>query len=450
MNKTKRVLWVFSSLDYKAIEKYLEEMARKGWMLEKVGRFTAKFKRIDPTDIKFDVDIFKFEGAFSPENNEKALEYRRLCKEAGWTFITSQDHLQFFWAPMDADVTPLQNDEALEQEIVGATVWKKELISIILATAIFAWVMTLFKPSNYTYLLSYIGTIGKVAFPIQYISAITPIIYGLIRVLKAKRNIKNGIPIDEINYDKVKRRTIIFNSVALLSALIILVALLADSVHEPTTAFASLIGPGSGLIIGLILRYFIKKKGSDTGDSARYVIISIFVLIILMGIVNWSLYSLNNNYTGRSTVKPENYPIISISDLEGKSIENELIDLEFKSRKSPAVPNYYTYSEYWDDGSQSSLYVKYYEATNSKYADKIFNGIIVGLERGIRWRGMTIFSETITRDEKLKNMWGADEFAITEDNATIVVQKDNIVVYVAGDFDFKDENVSKLIANRFY
>lgn len=40
-NKTKRVLWGFFLLDYKAMETYLEEMAEKGWMLEKIGLYIA-------------------------------------------------------------------------------------------------------------------------------------------------------------------------------------------------------------------------------------------------------------------------------------------------------------------------------------------------------------------------------------------------------------------------
>jgi hypothetical protein len=47
-NKMKRVFWGFFALDYKAISIYLEEMAEKGWMLEKVGRMTAKFRAMKP------------------------------------------------------------------------------------------------------------------------------------------------------------------------------------------------------------------------------------------------------------------------------------------------------------------------------------------------------------------------------------------------------------------
>jgi len=71
-NKVKWVLWGFFSLDYKAIGEYLEEMASKGWMLERVGRISAKFKDIEPQKLKFYVDVFKGGGPLTPEKTEEA------------------------------------------------------------------------------------------------------------------------------------------------------------------------------------------------------------------------------------------------------------------------------------------------------------------------------------------------------------------------------------------
>lgn len=100
-NKIKRAFWGFFSLDYKAVEIYLEEMAEKGWMLEEVGRITAKFKAIEPKKLKFYVDVFEGGGPLTPEITIEAVEYRNLCQESGWNFITSQDYLQFFYAEED-------------------------------------------------------------------------------------------------------------------------------------------------------------------------------------------------------------------------------------------------------------------------------------------------------------------------------------------------------------
>ena len=156
-SKSKTVFWGFFSLDYKAMETYLEDMARKGWMLEKVGRITAKFKAIEPRNLKFYVDVFKEGGPLTPENTREAQEYRNLCQDSGWNYITSQDYLQFFYAEADSDPVPIQTDPALEQKIVQSTLWKHELLSIIATLLVIVFLMAKFYPLKYTSLLYFTG-----------------------------------------------------------------------------------------------------------------------------------------------------------------------------------------------------------------------------------------------------------------------------------------------------
>lgn len=47
-DRKKRIPYVFTLLDYKAMGEYFEKQALKGWMIEKINPFTMEFKRIDP------------------------------------------------------------------------------------------------------------------------------------------------------------------------------------------------------------------------------------------------------------------------------------------------------------------------------------------------------------------------------------------------------------------
>ncbi|MDD2481808.1 MAG: DUF2812 domain-containing protein, partial [Lutispora sp.] len=172
MRKTKRVFWGFLPLDYKAIETYLEEMAEKGWMLEKVGAWAAKFRAIEPQKLKFYIDVFKEGGPFAPENTKEAEEYRNLCLESGWSFITSRDYLQFFYAEGDDNLTSIQTDEVLEQKIVESTLWRGQLISVIICTIFAIKAMSLYFPPRYKFLLSFVGVAGMLLFPLLFISVI--------------------------------------------------------------------------------------------------------------------------------------------------------------------------------------------------------------------------------------------------------------------------------------
>ncbi len=451
MNNKKRVFWGFLSLDYKAIETYLEEMAQKGWMLEKVGRWTARFRAIEPKALKFNVDVFKDEGPLSPINTEESEEYRNLCKESGWSFITSRDYLQFFYAEEGDNPTPIQTDEALEQKIVESTIWKTELFGVIFSTAILIWVLTLYLPPKYTFLLSFVGIAGMFMLPLLYLSAGIPVVYGLIRILKAKKDIERGLPIGKPDYKNVRRRIIALNITTLICVIVIASAFIADSFFDPRTIAVSLTGPVIGTAVGLILRYFIKRKTTEKKDGVLYVTLTILGVIFLSTIANSFLSGINMDSGYKIDSIPEGYPIITISDLSVGEQKGELLNREFKPRMSPVVPKHYVLSELWYDNiSNKNIYVRYYKTINPRVAQIVFKGVTVQLEKGIKWRGMTLFEKTIISDDEMKDLWGVDNLALTEERDEIIVQRENIVVRLYGDIDFEDSHIRKLIIDRFF
>jgi hypothetical protein len=106
----------------------------------------------------------------------------------------------------------------------------------------------------------------------------------------------------------------------------------------------------------------------------------------------------------------------------------------------------------WDDSARS-MNIKYYKAINSYFAEIIFNGITERLEKGMKWRGMTIFTKNIITDDEMKNLWGVDNLALTEEEGEIIIQKGNIVLHLnnySGDMDFNDRQTRELIIDRFF
>ena len=58
MKKTKRRLELYSFYDHTGLEKHLEKMAGKGWLLEKVWNNVWYYRRIAPRELKFSVTYF--------------------------------------------------------------------------------------------------------------------------------------------------------------------------------------------------------------------------------------------------------------------------------------------------------------------------------------------------------------------------------------------------------
>ncbi len=448
-NKTKRVFWGFFSLDYKVMGEYLEEMAQKGWMLEKVGRFTAKFRAIEPKKIKFSVDIFEEGGPLDPEKTEKSEEYRRLCRESGWTFITSQDYLQFFYAEEGSNPVPLQTDEEIEQKIIDLTLWKKELLSIFVVLLLGALVFFRHFPVSHANLISFTGFTGTYLFPFLLVFSSIEAVYSIIRIIKARKSVKNGLSIEKPKLKSAQIRMIAFNIPVYFILSLYLLSFIADAYFRPDIISIVLFGPGIGLVMGLGLRYIIKKKSMKKEDSLLYVVIAVIAAIAFIHIVFPLVYGRNESLYITESI-PDRYPIVSIEDLYNKQ-NTSSTQKELKPSMSPVTSMHYEYYETGEvNGYTKRIRIKYYNTIRPYFSEIVFKGIIADIEEGFKWQGMTIFDRTIITDDEMKGLWDADELALTEDRDELIIRKGNIVLHLVGDIDFNDEQTRELMLERFF
>lgn len=87
-------------LDYsnhKKYEEYYQEMALKGWFIERIkwGKIHY-FKKGQPGLRKYRFDVFQEERAYTAFGPEDAEEYRLMCKDGGWDYIYSCKFLNLF------------------------------------------------------------------------------------------------------------------------------------------------------------------------------------------------------------------------------------------------------------------------------------------------------------------------------------------------------------------
>ena len=69
--------------DSEAIIAYLEKMARRGWLLEKIHPCLT-FRRIEPENLTYDVTYFSDASVFDPAPTEGQETYIDYCRAAGW------------------------------------------------------------------------------------------------------------------------------------------------------------------------------------------------------------------------------------------------------------------------------------------------------------------------------------------------------------------------------
>ena len=115
MREKKRCIAQFTFYDRTGIQSYLEKMAKKGWMLEKVNNFYWQFRRIEPKDIHFAVTYFPKASEFDPEPGEGQKDLYAFCEQAGWKFIAQTAQLQIFYNEEEKPV-PIETDAGVELE----------------------------------------------------------------------------------------------------------------------------------------------------------------------------------------------------------------------------------------------------------------------------------------------------------------------------------------------
>ena len=81
-------------------------------MIEEIGTWIHRFRAVKPCKKQFFVDLTpQFDTIDSPVS-EDLQDYRRLCEESGWTFITANEEIHVFSA--DTSLPPLHTDDGVQ------------------------------------------------------------------------------------------------------------------------------------------------------------------------------------------------------------------------------------------------------------------------------------------------------------------------------------------------
>lgn len=134
----KREYILYSFYDRTGIERHLEQMAAKGWMLEKMDRMFWAYRRIEPKAMHFSVVYFAPASEFDCGPGEEQQTFQDYCAAAGWTLAASWSQMLIFASDAESP-TPIETDAAVQVDAVHQAMKKNFLLSygILLALALF-------------------------------------------------------------------------------------------------------------------------------------------------------------------------------------------------------------------------------------------------------------------------------------------------------------------------
>lgn len=138
MRTLKRTLANFSFFDQQTIEKTLEDMAAKGWMVTKAGNFFWTYERIPPQKLRFAVTYFPGASEFDPQPSEKQLEKEELIARDGWKLVLRWDAMQIFCTDRE-DAVPIETDPMPRVENIHRTMRKNIFFGQLVTVVLVIW-----------------------------------------------------------------------------------------------------------------------------------------------------------------------------------------------------------------------------------------------------------------------------------------------------------------------
>lgn len=142
MRQTKSIIPTFEFHDRSGIQTFLEKQAKKGWMLENLGKYRWKFCREEPKTIHFSVVYFPEADLFDPAPGEQEETFREFCAHGGWILAGANAQMQIFWTDRE-NPTPIETDPLLEVENIHRAMKKGSLPGywlLILSALLQLWV----------------------------------------------------------------------------------------------------------------------------------------------------------------------------------------------------------------------------------------------------------------------------------------------------------------------
>ncbi len=138
MENIKRRIEFFSLYDHTNIEKHLEKMASKGWIIETIGSTFWRYKRIEPQKLKFSVVYYPKdvnEGTVVSADRQNFID---MCTSGGWNYVVNSGRMHVFCT--DSEYTPpIETDAEIQIECIHKFA-KSEIIggySLLIAVCVF-------------------------------------------------------------------------------------------------------------------------------------------------------------------------------------------------------------------------------------------------------------------------------------------------------------------------
>lgn len=253
-------------------EKY-EEMARNGWLVEKVRGAFDHYVKVEPMDLDFSVTMYEAEGI----PDEKHKDYQAYCEASGWQYVTHNDLYHVYAKPKALDGVPIHTDPETEYKSILKVFMRTEFMTLVLALLHFG--ILGMQLDTFTY--------RDIIFSRFNLSILAPVVTGLLLLLLVLPSIRfmihNYIRLKrgkDIKYDSLKRMHLnqaVRNVVIVLGVSLLLMMLLSAFMGKTSIWHLALL---SGVLVGVyVVFYLLHIKHSRKENLLMSVVVNVAVCV---------------------------------------------------------------------------------------------------------------------------------------------------------------------------
>ena len=314
MRNKKWELPFYSFYDLDGMRRRLEDMAARGWILDRITNFGWYYRRGEPQKLHYTVTYYPKASAFQPRPTEGEQTFQDFCDHGGWKLVTANAQIQVFVSHKE-DPTPIATDpETYISAIVGMA---KKTIPIYVIM-IFLGVVNLFL------LLGAVssGLIDILSNSVSLFATLLWTMLGLYYIVDIatyllwKRRAKAAAPLGE--FVPAKSHSGLMKIVFLGAVFGIVLLFLTDRQPGFRLMMASmLLGMVALILIVNGVRILMKKKNVRTGVNRTVTLLVDFVMAFaIMGGITWAFVAtdLRNVFT-----QSEYFDVLlTVEDLTGE------------------------------------------------------------------------------------------------------------------------------------
>ncbi|MGO1372451.1 MAG: DUF2812 domain-containing protein [Senegalia sp. (in: firmicutes)] len=440
-----------------SVEKYLSEMASRGWMIKSIILASVFiFEKTEKQNLDFSITPYEIESAFNRKSKKEIEEFRDVTESVGWKFAAKSYDFHIYYKKNSEDLIELQTDEEEKFHAIKK-IAKKELLSayiLIPFLLFFLWINTgIFFSVEGLVSGMYLFIVPMLIFAI--VGALVQVIVYKIFLRKNKKNIEYGNDIEYSKTDMYRKFISIFIVGGMIFLILFIIYITYKAIRYKDIILFSAFIPGLvGLAIGLMYKYNIKPSEMSKKYKRIFFVVTLILAVVISNIIIFTDFPKflskeeNKDYTYRengSILIPEFYHYythgidsveIKYYDSLNESIAKRVVDLLLKERRN-SITGSYSYAleelsenenalrgDYETLGLSKDEYIDLKTAEDAKTIDEL-------IERNI--------NDSIIKIEN--NIWNADEAYYLSINKDIALIRDDREVYYIGGYNLTDEKI---------